>query len=111
MDFLRATLSLPPPPGHIHLPLRWWLRPHKIVRPDLYYHQIHSVRMTMYTCRNGPLWVGNNWHVYRIHLNHDSDVLSLPHLTDRIWYHGTEPVLLEPVTRLQLLMESIWDVS
>jgi hypothetical protein len=72
--------------------------PHKVVCPGLYYHQIRPVdRMAMYTCRDGPLWVGNNWHVYRIHLSGER-----PHLTDRIWYYGTEPV-----TRPQLLMESI----
>ena len=108
MDFLRATITSPSPRGHIHLPLRWWLRPHKVVCLDLHYCQIKPVdRMTMYTCRGGPLWVGNNWHVYRIHLGYG----SLPHLIYRIWYHGAEPVRLEPVTRLQLLMESIWDVS
>lgn len=111
MDFLRATITRPSPRGHIHLPLRWWLRPHKVVCPDLYYHQIRPVdRMVMYTCRDGPFWVGNNWHAYRIHLS-GKRPLYLPYLTDHIWYYGTEPVRLEPVTRLQLLMESIWPAS
>lgn len=67
--------------------------------------------MTLYECRDGLLWVGNNWHVYRINLEYGSDVLALPHLTNSIWYYGDKPVRLEPVTRLQLLMESIWEKS
>jgi len=110
MSLLTATNIRPSPCGHIHLPLRWWTRPHRVVCPSLYYHQIRSVnRITMYTCRDGTLWVGNNWHVYRIHLS--GEALYIPYLTDRIWYYGTEPVRLEPVTRPQLLMESIWAAS
>ena len=112
MSSLTATIALPHPRNHIHLPLGWWLRPHKVICPDLHYHQIPRVnRMTMYVCRDGPLWVGNNWHVYRIHLEYGSDVLALPRLTDSIWYYGDKPVRLEPVTRLQLLTEPIWEKS
>lgn len=104
MNSLTATID--------HLPLRWWLRPHKVVCPDLHYHQIHPVnRMTMYTCRDGPLWVGNNWHVYRIRLDRGAHVTTMPRLVDSVWYYGDNPVRLEPVTRLQLLMESLWTAS
>jgi hypothetical protein len=67
----------------------------------------------MHTCRNGLIWIGNNWHSYRIHLPNNSGFRCLPHLTDGIWYwyYDRDPILLEPVTRLQLLMESLWTES
>jgi hypothetical protein len=110
--YLLATVTNPAPPGHIYLPLNWWLRPHKVVRPDLYFHQIRPIsRMCMYSCRNGPIWIGNNWHSYRIHLPDNSDHPCLPFPTNGIWYYDGDPIRLEPVTRLQLLMESIWTAS
>jgi hypothetical protein len=110
--YLLATTTNPPPPGHVFLPLRWWLRPHKIVRPDQYLHQISPITRTcMYSCRNGPIWIGNNWHSYRVHFI-DSPGFSLPlHKSDGVWYYNGGPVQLEPVTRLQLLMESLWTES
>lgn len=112
IPWLTATIANPSPRGHIHLPDGWWLRPYKLVYPDRTWDQLDPVklRLCMYSCRNGPIWVGNNWHTYRISLNSDSDDLSLP-ITDPetgIWYYGGNPVLLEPVTRLQLRMELLW---
>jgi hypothetical protein len=109
--WLTATTARPSPRGYIHLPSRWWLRPNKLVVPDLTWDQIKSQRNHMYTCRNGAIWVANNWWLYRIHL---SDVGSADIVLPRIdpgtgtWYYGSSPVVLEPVTRLQLRMETLW---
>lgn len=117
--WLTATIANPSPRDHIHLPSRWWLRPNKLVYPDLTWdeiaeglYSIRGQRNHMYSCRNGPIWVGNNWHVYRIHLDNDSPDIDFPysHPVTGIWYYGGSPVLLEPVTRLQLRIELLWTV-
>jgi hypothetical protein len=112
IPWLTATLTRPSPRGYIHLPSGWWLRPNKLVYPDRTWDELDPIkqRLHMYSCRNGPIWVGNNWHVYRIHLNPDLDDLTLP-ITDPdtgVWYYGGSPVVLEPVTRLQLRIELLW---
>jgi hypothetical protein len=111
---LIATDTNPAPPGHTYLPPNWWLRPYKVVRPDLYFHQILPIsRVCMYTCRNGPVWIGNNWHSYRIHIPNNSGRPQRPFpIPDNgVWCYAGGPIRLEPVTRLQLLMESLWTVS
>jgi hypothetical protein len=114
--WLTATIARPSPRGYIHLPSRWWLRPNKLVYPDRTWDELDPIkqRLHMYTCRSGSIWVGNNWHVYRVHLNPDSNgyALTFPysHPVTGIWYYGRNPVLLEPVTRLQLRMELLWTV-
>jgi hypothetical protein len=108
---LIATVTNPAPPGLIHLPPNWWLRTPGGCN-HLYFYQIRSLgRMCMYQCRNGPIWIGNNWHSYRIHLPNNSGHPCLPFPTNKIWYYDGGPISLEPVTRLQLQMESLWPVS
>lgn len=109
--WLTATITHPSPRGYIHLPSRWWLRPNKLVYPNRTWDEIEGQRNHMYTCRNGSVWVANNWWLYRIHLNYmDSagPILPLIDPDTSTWYYCGSPVVLEPVTRLQLRMELLW---
>lgn len=110
--WLTATITNPSPRNHIYLPSHWWTRPNKLVYPDRSWDDLVPIRqrLHMYTCLNGAIWVANNWWTYRIHLNRESTGLIFP-VTDSetgIWYYGGSPVVLEPVTRLQLRMELLW---
>lgn len=110
--WLTATIANPSPRDHIYLPSRWWTRPNKLVYPDRSWDDLVPIRqrLHMYTCRNGTIWVANNWWTYRIHLSdwHPNEFLIPCHCPSGIWYYGGSPVVLEPVTRLQLRMELLW---
>ena len=82
----------------------------------------------VYGCSDGVIYVGTNFHLYRIihdrlvrpkiltsrfyALNHT--VIPIADPETGIWmcyddvHNNLKPVLLEPVTKAQLLMESLW---
>ncbi len=111
--WLTATATSPSPRGYIHLPSRWWVRPNKLVYPDRSWDDLIPIRqrLHMYSCRNGAIWVANNWWTYRIHLKEGpaGPILPLIDPNTCTWYYCGNPVVLEPVTRLQLRMELLWN--
>lgn len=109
-----ATTANPSPKGFIHLPPRWWLPSNRLIYLTRSWDDLIPIRKRqhLYVCRSGSIWVGNNWSLYRIHLNPGPGPLIPPSANPDtgIWYYGGSPIALEPVTRLQLRMELLWTV-
>lgn len=100
--------------------LDWYSITKKTNRPLVY--QFH-----VYGCSNGVIFVGRNFHTYRIvhgglvwknpyssnYYTLNTNLKPYPDPKTGIWMcydrdSKPTPVLLEPVTKAQLLMESVW---